>query len=253
MCAVSVQFCDEIARLRRKFRRIGAKHLLFLDETGRREGETANYTIVLPGYKAFLRSSNVTSYAPRYDMIAVTANDRVLLPTIFSPTDRQAESAKGINGKMLLKFIDDVLAQAVEGLNRYPLTLILDRATIHRNTDAILQAFRDRSCYAIKDIIILPPLTAKRLSPLDNSMFAQWKRECHERGPLTRNTVKRVMNDAWSHLDPAPYYRHCGLTGHRDVYFDCPDPLQHKHPKKRKGETPPSERSVRPRTAAHQV
>ena len=189
----------------------------------------------------------VTSYAPRYDMIAVTAHDRVLLPTIFSPKDREAESAKGINGKMLLKFIDDVLAQAVEGLNRYPITLVLDRATIHKNTAAIFQAFHDRSCYAIKDIIILPPLTAKRLSPLDNSIFSVWKRECHERGPLTKQTIKRVMNDAWSHINPFPFYQHCGLTGHRDVYFDCPDPLNHKHPKKRKGEDPPLQRSVRPR------
>lgn len=246
---MSPAFCDEVARLRRKFRRIGAKHLLFLDETGRREGETADYTIVLPGYHPFVTSTNVTSYAPRYDMIAVTANDRVLLPTVFSPSDRAHEAAKGINGKMLLKFIDDVLAQAVEGLDRYPLTLVLDRAPIHRNTENILQAFRDRSCYAIKDIIVLPALTAKRLSPLDNTMFAEWKKECFERGPLTRNTIKRVMNDAWSHINPTPYYRHCGLTGHRDVYFDCPDPLNHTHKKKRKAEDPPPPRSTRSRTA----
>lgn len=230
LCSVTSDFCDQIAKLRRKFRRIGAKHLLFGDETGRREGEIANHTIVLPGYKPFIKSSNVTSYAPRYDMIAVTAFDRVLLPTIFSPQDRLNESSKGINGRMFIKFIDDVLAQAVEGLERYPLTLILDRATIHKNIENIHQAFKDRGCFAIKEILLLPPLTAKRLSPLDNTMFAEWKKECFERGPLTTNTVKRVMNDAWSHLDPRPYYRHCGITGKKDVYFDCPDPLNHKHP-----------------------
>lgn len=233
---MTVAFCDEIAQWRRKLRRIGAKHLLFLDETGRREGEVENYTIVLPGYQPNVECSNVTSYAPRYDMIAVTAQDRVLVPKIFSPADRLHESAKGINGKMLIKFIDDILAQAVEGVGQYPLTLVLDRATIHKNVDNILQAFRDRGCYAITQILLLPPLTAKRLSPLDNTMFSEWKHECFERGPLTKYTIKRVMNDAWSHLDPAPYFRHSGIADRRDVYFDCPDPLNHNHPEKKEGE-----------------
>jgi hypothetical protein len=70
-------------------------------------------------------------------MIACTVGDRVLLPKIFSPKERTDAGVKGINGPMLLQFIDDTLAQAVEGLDRYPLTLVLDRASIHLNIDAI--------------------------------------------------------------------------------------------------------------------
>jgi hypothetical protein len=58
---------------------------------------------------------------------------------------------------MLHQFIDDVLAQAVEGLDRYPVTLVLDRAPIHTNLGAIRQAFHDRGSESIKDILLMPP------------------------------------------------------------------------------------------------
>lgn len=59
------------------------------------------------------------------DMIACCVGDRVLLPKIFTPKERAGADVRGINRSMLLQFIDDVLVQAVEGLRRYPLTLVL--------------------------------------------------------------------------------------------------------------------------------
>jgi hypothetical protein len=75
-------------------------------------------------------------------MIACCVGDRVLLPKIFSPAERAGAYVRGINGAMLHQFIDDALAQAVEGLDRYPVTLVLDRAAIHTNIDAIRQQLR---------------------------------------------------------------------------------------------------------------
>jgi len=136
---------------------------------------------------------------------------------------------KGINGAMLLQFIDDVLAQAVEGLDRYPLTLVFDRAPIHRDLDSILQAFRDRGSESIKEIILLPPNAAKRVSPLDNALFHDWKEECRKQCPVTQRTIERVMNDAWMKMKPGPHYQGSGITRHKDPYFDCPAPHEHRH------------------------
>lgn len=162
-------------------------------------------------------------------MIACCTSDRVLLPKIYSPEERSDAGVKGINGPMLHQFIDDVLAQAVEGLDRYPLTLVLDRAPIHTNLDAIKQAFHDRGSQSIKEILLMPPNAAKRLSPLDNSIFHDWKEECRKQCPVTKETIKRVMNDAWEKVNPEPHYRHCGLTRNKDPYFDCPEPAIHRH------------------------
>jgi hypothetical protein len=227
--AVSPALCEQIAALRRKLRRIGTHRVLFLDETALRLSEAPTHTIVMPGEKAFVEATETTAYSKRYDMIAVCAGDQVLLPKIFTPQERQGVGVKGIQGQMLHQFIDDVLAQAVEGLDRYPITLLLDRAPIHTNTAAILQAFRDRSSESIKEIILLPPNAAKRISPLDNALFHDWKEECRRLCPVTDRTIEQVMNDKWMHLNPAPHYKHCGLTTDKNPYFDCPAPSIHRH------------------------
>jgi hypothetical protein len=221
--------CDQIAEMRRKLQNINTSHVLFLDETALRLSETATHTLILPGQHPFIEATETTTYAARYDMIACCIGDRVLLPKIYSPAERVGADVRGINGSMLHQFIDDVLAQAVEGLDRYPLTLVLDRAPIHMNVAALLQTFHDRGSQSIKQILLMPPNAAKRLSPLDNSIFHEWKEEVHKHCPVTRGTIQRVMNDAWAKMKPRPHYKHCGLMRNTNPYFDCPAPDVHQH------------------------
>ena len=133
---------------------------------------------------------------------------------------------------MLQQFIDDTLAQAVEGLDRYPLTLVLDRSSIHLDLDAIRQTFRDRGSEAIKDILLMPPNSAKRLSPLDNALFHDWKERCRKRCPVTKRSITQVMADEWNRMPQRllhSHYKHCGIVRGQDPYFDCPDPAGHQH------------------------
>lgn len=229
MSAVSAELCEQVADIRRKIRRIGTRKAIFLDETALRISEAQTHTIVLPGESAFVKASETSSYAARYDMIAACTSDRVLLPKIFTPNERKGADVRGINSSMLQQFIDDTLAQSVEGLDRYPLLLFFDRAPIHLNTQSLLQTFRDRSSESIKEIHLLPPNAAKRVSPLDNSLFHDWKQECRKHSPLTPNNIEQIMNDAWEKMQPKQHYKHCGLTRTKEVYFDCPAPALHRH------------------------
>ena len=226
---MSAATCEQVASLRRKLRRIDKRRVLFLDETALRLSAAPNHTLVLPEEQPLVEATQTDSNSTRYDMIACCAGDRVLLPKIFTPKERKDAEVKGINGPMLHQFIDDTLAQAVEGLDRYPLLLVLDRAPIHKNVDAILQAFHDRGSESIKEIILLPPNTAKRLSPLDNALFHDWKQRCRKHCPATTMNIQQIMNDAWEKMDPSPHYKHCGLTKSKDLYFDCPAPTEHRH------------------------
>jgi hypothetical protein len=219
--------CEEIANVRRKLQRIGTQHILVLDETHKREGDVDNYTIVLPGEPPFIETSTTSSYATRYDMIACCSGRTVLPPIIYSPKER----GRGVNQDMLLQYIRNLLAQAAGALDVYPLLLVLDKATIH-NEDKILETFHDWGCQELTEVIKIPTAAAKRLSPLDNSLFNLWRQRVLASGPLTRSNIKQRMSDAWNSFtssDIQPQYRHCGLMRGQNVYFDCPNPAVHRH------------------------
>lgn len=224
---MSAELCEEIAKIRRKVQRIGIGHVVFLDETLKREGDVDNYSIFLPGEPHFIETSATTKYAARYDMIAACTGKEVLLPRIYAPSERGA----GITTATLVRFIDDLLAQQLRALDRYPLLLFLDRASIH-SEEKIMEALHDRGCGDVTDIVKLPPASAKRLSPLDNSLFNVWRQRVLADGPLTKTNIRQRMSDAWNTItakDLKAQYRHCGLMRGQDVYFDCPAPAAHRH------------------------
>ena len=219
--------CEQIAEVRRKVQRIGTRHILFLDETHKREGDVQNYSIVLPGEPPYIESSSTSAYATRYDMIACCSGNQLLPPKIFEPKER----GKGITAALLQEYVRDLLAQAAGALDTYPLLLVLDRSPIHSEPQ-LLQEFHDWGCQDLTEIIKLPPASAKRLSPLDNALFNVWRQRVLARGPLTRTNIRRRMSDAWNSItknDIRVQYRNCGLMRHQDVYFDCPDPVAHRH------------------------
>ncbi len=54
-------------------------------------------------------------------MIACCTGQSVLPPIIFTPKDRVSQGVKGITKQMLERAVDDILAQAVGGLDEYPI------------------------------------------------------------------------------------------------------------------------------------
>jgi hypothetical protein len=219
--------CEQIADVRRKLQRIGIGHILFLDETHKREGDVDSYSIFLPGEPPFIETSCTSKYAARYDMIACCSGKSVLPPIIYAPKER----GRGVNQDMLLHYIHNLLAQAAGALDQYPLLLLLDRATIHSEAK-IMQEFHDWGCQELTEVIRIPTASAKRLSPLDNSLFNLWRQRVLAGGPLTNTNIKQRMSDAWNTItsdELLAQYRHCGLMRHQDVYFDCPDPASHQH------------------------
>jgi hypothetical protein len=228
---VSYELCDSIAELRRKIQKAGADHVLFLDEVPFKVNEAPSHTIVLPGETAYIEVEEDSAYAARFDMIACCTSTEVLPPIIFSPEDRAALGQSGINHKMLIKYIQDILAQACGALDRYPLYLVLDRASIH-NKEKILEAFHDNGCQELVDLWKMPPKAAKRMSPLDNALFHHWKERIRNGEQITKNNIVTRMADEWNKL-PAwlirSQYRHCGLLRWQDLYFDCPQSAVHRH------------------------
>jgi hypothetical protein len=223
--------CDSIAALRRKIQVVGSDHVLFLDETAMRVSEAPTHTIVLPGESAYVVVDETTSYAKRFDMIACCSGKELLPPIIYSPSERADAGVKGVNNKMLVTYIQNVLAQACGALDRYPLYLVLDRATCH-NEKNILEAFHDNGCQDVVEIWKMPTQAAKRMSPLDNSLFHDWKERVRRRAPIHESNIEQLMADEWNNLPPRllhSHYKHCGLIRWQEPYSDCPQPSSHVH------------------------
>lgn len=227
---VSSSYCQDIAALRRKIQRVSKKHIIFLDETYIRVSEAPTSTLVLPGQDACVVVEDTSAYAARYDMIACCNGERVFPPMIFTPKERADAGVRGINKKMLVKYIQDILAQQLGALDAYPLYLILDRASIH--SQDLLQEFHDMGCQDVKDIWFMPTQAAKRMSPLDNALFHDWKERVRKRAPISRRNIEQIMADEWNNLTPSlihAHYKQCLLMRRQDPYADCPDPASHAH------------------------
>jgi hypothetical protein len=206
---------------------VSKDRIVFLDETYKREGDVSSYSIFLPGQPPYIETSATSTYAARYDMIGCCTGKEVLVPIIYPPSERGA----GITTAMLVRFIDNLLAQHLRALDRYQLTLVPDRASIH-NEEKIMEALRDRGCGEVTRIMKLPTASPKRLSPLDNSLFNLWRQRVLAGDPLTKRNIKTRMSDAWNSITAAELhaqYKHCGLMRGQDVYFDCPNPAAHRH------------------------
>lgn len=227
---VSASLCCSIATLRRRLQHLSKSRVLFLDETAVRLNEAPRTTIVLPGEQQYVVTTDTSSYAKRFDMIACINGDKPFAPVIYSPQERSDAGVKGINTEMLVDYILSTLGQETWALDNPPLILVVDRSRIH-HTDRVMEAFNERGGH-VQQLLKMPPHAAKRMSPLDNSLFHDWKEAIRKRCPLTLNNIQQAMADEWNNISAAKiqaHYRHCGLTGHTDPYADCPAPALHRH------------------------
>jgi len=227
---VSEEMCEEIADMRRKIQRVNKKKIIFMDEVAVKLNEGQNYTLVLPGEVEYVTVTDTTSYSKRYDMIALCNGERVLPPVIYTPKDRLGLNVKGITKKMSEEAVDSILAQAVAGIDDYPLFLVIDKACIHQQD--LLQVFHDRGCQDVKQVLFMPTQAAKRMSPLDNALFHTWKNNVRKHAPLTEDNVVNIMSDEWNKIKSTQIrsqYRKCRLMRYQNVYDDCPAPHSHHH------------------------
>jgi hypothetical protein len=219
--------CESIARVRRKFQRIDKGKMLVLDETYMRSSDAPLSTLTYPGEDSYVETESSSRFAARFDMIACITGKEVLPPMVIAPKKRR----KGITAATLINFMRNVLAQAAGALDRYPMLMVLDRSSIHKVAE-IKEVFIDWGCQSLTEVVLLPAASAKRLSPLDNALFHDFKENVRKMGKIKKSNLQQKMSDAFVNMEPRllqAHFRKCGLMRGTDVYFDCPNPAQHPH------------------------
>ena len=230
MLTVTAEFCEEVAKARKQIQRVAKKKLLVLDETHCRINEVPTHSLVLPGESASVTVTDTGSYAARIDMFACIHESGTLPALTITPAQRKKEGVQGLNTELLIRYITKTLSPAVAALAQSSYVLVLDNARIH-NSSKIIDAFA-RAGVTIEELIYMPTLAAKRLSPLDNALFHDWKDTVRSHCPLSLSNLPRIMVREWKALDKhliQSHYKHCGFVRGCAPYFDCPKPRMHKH------------------------
>jgi hypothetical protein len=224
--------CDAIAKLRRKLQRVSNNKIIFIDETHIKINEASTTTTpVAPGEKPYVVVTDSSSYAARYDMIAAIVGNKVLPPLIFTPQDRKARKANGINSEMFIDYIENILYPSISELDPCPIYLVLDKLNIY-NVSKIEQAFCDVGCTELTEILIIPIQAAKRVNSLNNTLFHEWKERIRQNSLLTEENVVMTMINEWyntKEVNIKHHYGHCAITYGQNVYKYCPFPLNHRH------------------------
>jgi len=229
---VAEKSCDAIAAFRKKIHRTSNNKIVFIDETALKLNESEKSTIALPGESTYTIVEDDSSYSARYDMIGACSANQTFPPIIFSPEDRKRANVKGINSKMFIKYIEDILAQAIGVTDEYPIIVVCDRSTIH-SPDKMIETFHLSGAQNVIQVLLMPSKAAKRLSPLDNGIFGYWKQECRKKGQIKKNNIQHIMTSVWNNLSSqflSSCYNHCLLGRRQNVYDDCPLPQTHTHP-----------------------
>ena len=57
--------------------------------------------------------------------------------------------------------------------------------------------FCDVGCSELTEILIIPTQAAKRVSPLDNTLFHEWKARIRQNSLLTEENLVMTMTNEW--------------------------------------------------------
>jgi hypothetical protein len=115
---------------------------------------------------------------------------------------------KGISGmgtEQMKEWTEGFIARSGNGTES---VLMMDRLQAHRNP-GVLGSLRQ----AHIEPFLLPPQTAKLISPCDNSFFASFKARLRTMDTSTTEAKKAAFNEICREYDPEEvkrYFRHCG-------------------------------------------
>lgn len=151
-----------------------------------------------------------SAYAPRLDFIAACSGQEPFPGYVITPEDRKRMDVKGVRTASFTDFVRHYLAPALNESKQDNFVLVLDKSPIH-NTDKIKEALDKAGCDKVARILVLPKETAKKVSPLDNALFHDWKENIRKKKGLKKigvDELEDLMETEWAALKPAKLASH---------------------------------------------
>jgi hypothetical protein len=208
-----------VIAFRRKAQRVAIKKLVFVDQTNINESYRRGYGLSPKGKKAKVSTRKASRYTPRVDVMGACVGDHVLDLDVLTPTDRKHAGVNGYTKERVLSWFRNTLATNIQALHRDGVVVVVDKALSMKPQEA-KGALVAGGCSDKVQVWVMDTGIAKHCSPLDNSIWHEWKDRVRAAAPVSENSLYRIIQQLW-HSIPAyhvtNYYRKCALTWCADV------------------------------------
>jgi hypothetical protein len=167
-------------------------------------------------------ANKAEKYEPRVDIMgAISFNAPLACETKTSqqrkriPNPKKGKiGVKGYTKKMVKDFLRKKLAPKIKDMRVKKVIICLDKG-LNFKREEVKEELRLGGADNVGDAWILPTNTAKRVSPLDNTLWHSLKQRVRARKPKSEIGTARIIREefmAISQRDIQNYYQHCGLT-----------------------------------------
>jgi hypothetical protein len=210
---------DNVIAFRRKCQRVGIKKLVFVDQTNINESYRRGYGLALKGKQAKVATRKPSRYTPRVDVMGACVGDHVLDLDVLTPTGRKRCGVKGYTKSRVLSWFRNTLAKNIVALHREGVVVVVDKALSMKPEEAE-GALVAGGCSNQVQVWVMETGIAKHCSPLDNSLWHEWKDRVRAEAPISESSLCRIIQRRWHGLPSnhvSNYYRKCALTQHADV------------------------------------
>ena len=221
LCVVVLDstYCENVIAFRRKAQRISIKKLVFVDQTNVNESYRRLYGLSPKGKKSPVSSRTTPRYTARVDVMGACVGDRVLDLDVLTPQARQRAGVKGYTKSRVLSWFRRTLALNIQALHLDGMVVVVDKALKMKPEEA-KEALVAGGCNDDLQVWVMDTGIAKHCSPLDNSIWHEWKDKVRASSPVSENSLLRIIQRQW-HSIPSDhvtgYYRKCALTWGADV------------------------------------
>lgn len=114
----------------------------------------------------------------------------------------------------MLDFLRKKVAKDAMEIDNRGVNVVIDKA-LRIWPDEAMEALEKGGARSVEQVLVIPSAAGKHVSPLDNCLWANWKKTVRSKQPQTVPAICRAMVSAWKGIKKGEIwnsYRHCGLT-----------------------------------------
>jgi hypothetical protein len=222
VCEVSDVYVENVKEFRRRAHGIGLSRLVFVDQTNLNESMRPLYGLAPRGKPSLVSTRSAPRYSPRVDVTGACYGHGVLSLKAMTPEERSRFGVKGWTKSLILSWMRNELARDIDMLDLQNMVVVLDKGLSITATE-VLNSIHEGGCSNVTEVWIMETGIAKHVSPLDNTLWHDWKERIRKREPISELSLIRICKQEWlrtsvPHLEG--YYRKCALTRGTNISYD---------------------------------